>query len=36
VLAACCEKVGEMPLKIYLPSRVLVKESSTVIFDKDA
>ena len=34
VLAACCEKVGETPLRIYLTGRMLVKESSTVIFDE--
>jgi DNA-binding SARP family transcriptional activator len=34
VLAACCEKVGEMPLRIYLTSRVLVEESGTVLLDE--
>jgi hypothetical protein len=34
VLPACCEKVGEIPLRIYLTSRVLVEESGTVLFDE--
>jgi SARP family transcriptional regulator, regulator of embCAB operon len=34
VLAACCEKVGEMPLRIYLTSRVLVEESGTLLLDE--
>ena len=35
MLAACCEKVGEMPLRIYLTSRVLVEEDSgTVLLDE--
>jgi hypothetical protein len=33
MLAACCEKVVEMPLRIYLTSRVLVEESGTVLLD---
>jgi SARP family transcriptional regulator, regulator of embCAB operon len=34
VLAACCEKVGERPLRIYLTGRVLVEESGTVLLDE--
>jgi len=34
MLAASCEKVGEMPLRIYLPSRVLVEESGAVLLDE--
>jgi hypothetical protein len=29
MLAACCDEVGEMPLRIYLTRRVLVEESGT-------
>ena len=34
MLAACCKKVGEMTLRIYLTSRVLVEESGTVLLDE--
>src|SRR5829696_10577304 len=34
MLAACCENVGEMPLRIYLTSRVLVEDSGTVLLDE--
>ena len=34
MLAVCCEKVDEMPLKIYLTSRVLVEESGAVLLDE--
>jgi SARP family transcriptional regulator, regulator of embCAB operon len=34
MLAACCGKVGEMPLRIYLTGRILVEESGTVLFDE--
>src|SRR5215203_3048703 len=34
MLAVYCEKVGEMPLRIYLTNRVLVEESGTVLLDE--
>ncbi len=34
MLAVCCEKVGEMSLRIYLTGRVLVEESGTVVLDE--
>jgi SARP family transcriptional regulator, regulator of embCAB operon len=34
MLAACCKKVGEMPLRIYLTGRVLIEESGTVVLDE--
>jgi hypothetical protein len=34
MLAACCEKVGEMPLRIYLTSRVLVEDSGTLLDER--
>jgi len=34
MLAACCDKVGEIPLRIYLTSRVLVEESGAVLLDE--
>jgi DNA-binding SARP family transcriptional activator len=34
MLAVCCENVGEMALRIYLTSRVLVEESGTVLLDE--
>jgi hypothetical protein len=34
MLAVCCEKFVEMPLRIYLTSRVLVEESGTVLLDE--
>jgi hypothetical protein len=34
MLAACCDEVGEMPLRIYLTRRVLVEESGTGPYDE--
>src|SRR3712207_3815666 len=34
MLPACCEKVGEMPLRIYLTGRVLVEERGTVLLEE--
>lgn len=34
MLAASCDEVGELPLRIYLTGRVLVEESGTVRFDE--
>jgi SARP family transcriptional regulator, regulator of embCAB operon len=34
LLFACCDEVGELPLRIYLTGRVLVEESGTVLFDE--
>jgi DNA-binding SARP family transcriptional activator len=34
LLAACCDEVGEMPLRIYLTNRVLVEEGGVVLLDE--
>jgi SARP family transcriptional regulator, regulator of embCAB operon len=34
MLAACCDEVGELPLRIYLTGRVLVEESGAVLLDE--